>query len=642
MNRTTHRWSICKSGRLLTALLGTTLALLATGPAAAQQAKSWLPDAIIEQMEIRLQVTPDGRLETRQFRRIRLMSPMAFHQLADPRFLVDREFEELAIETARVLLPDGRMVDVPNRAKTLTTPDAVAQAPSFSQYSEWVVSMLGVEPGATLELQWVVRDRLKRRDYYEGVFVLGDRFPIQQATFSLELPARLPLELLALLPNGDPIPQQEPQHKAATTVYSWRLEQIPAAGGLPETAIYRFPFVAFSTAGGWEKLLQPAVKRIEEAAAVTGQSMLALLEPQGAGPQGVDRWISLVQGLSNRMRRVPQEVASPTLPLRDLATVWRLREATPFEMAQLTVCLLRAAGAPARLSLYLPWLGPPETLPSAMQLVSNYRIEIAGDEGPTLRFAPFATEPDSAPPALLGGGVCTLPQAGPIRVVPSVAKATDPLAQGDAAASTRAATPPAVLAGLWVTLRAKLKGSTLQMELQLRASGMANPWFRWNRLFAESAAKAALADMLIPGATIESVAVKSWGPAGSELVATGSVALPKGASVIDLGPLSNWLEPLVQSRLDPTAPPCPNCQVLYSSRVVLEGKGLSLAPTLASQPCAQALSSCVGATTAQTENGAVVSREFRAALGDEPGLLRGWLARFLADNRVRRVVVFAP
>lgn len=613
---------------------------LFAAPVRAQQPKAWKPDAVIEQMDVRLRVTPDGRQETRQYRRIRLLSPMAFHQLADPRFLVDREYEELAIEVARVHLPDGSVVDAPSRARTLTTPDAVAQAPSFSQFSEWVVSMVGVEPGSTLELQWVVRDRLKRRDHYEGLYLLGDRFPIDQATVSLELPAHLPLETLAIYPDGSGLPQQQPEHKAATTVYSWKLENIAAQGGLPETAIYRFPVVAFSTAGGWEKLLRPTIARIEEAASGTGRTILGVLEPHGATPQGQERWVALVSGLGNRMRRMPHEVVPAVLPPRDLGEVWRSREATPFEMAQLTVCVLKAAGANARLSLYLPWLGGPGAWPSAMQLVSQYRVEVASEEGPTLRFSPFATEPDPSPTALLGGSVCTLPEAGPITVVPTAVLPRSASQQGTQQRPERVAQDTAVLAGLWVNVRAYVKGGALLMEIQVRGTGAANPWFRWNRLFSEGAAKSALSDLLMQGCKVESVSVRSWGPAGSELVAVASAPLSKGVNLVDLGPLSGWLEPLVQGRLDTSAPPCPNCQVLYSSRVLLEGEGLSLTPPSAAGECLASPSSCTGSTITLLGSGVSVHRELRALLGDEAA--RRWLRTFLADNRGRGVLVYTP
>lgn len=581
----------------------------------------WQPDAVIERFETHIRVTPDGRMETRQVRHIRLTSPLAFNQLGDVRIGFDREFEELEIETARVVLPDGKVVDLPERGRIITTPDAVAACPSFAQYNEWVLAMVGVETGATLELSWVVRDRATRRDHYEALVVLGDRFPIVHAEVTLEVPARLPLERLALMPDGNPIPEKEPVHKAASTVWGWELKQIAASSGSLETALVRQPFVLFSTAGSWEKLLEPLQQRMAQAAEGVGPAILKAMESDlTKAPRGLPRSLAIVQGIAQRMRRVGHEVVPMALPVRDLALVWQTREATPLEMALLTLVALQADGVTARLQGYLPFL-PKGTfaVPAAFASWGSLRVAFQDALWGEFRLAPFAMDPDSTPSASLGQSLVATPAEGRVTITPLQEESQ------------------AAMAGVDVRTTVKAVGSSLKLEVQVRAWGAANPWYRWGRVFVEAQAKSAFADLVLEGITVDGVAARSWSPLESELRLTATLPATKGVVLADMLPLSGWLEPLVSAWMDKAVVPCSGCTLTYHSLVEVEETALAFTPGLPEGGCAER-QACFATHVTQGDGSRRVESELRVTGASSS--LPEVLARFLAAGRARSILVW--
>ncbi len=611
------------------------VAFLATAPVLANPsggaaAGTWPPDAIIEQFETHFRITADGRLQSEHYRKIRLESPLAFNQLTDTRLAYDREFEELALDVARIVLPDGTAIDVPPRAIVVTTPRQVPGAASFYTFSEWVITAVGARVGATLELRWRVSDRVARRQHFEGLVVLGDRFPISKAVVTLELPASLSLSTLARRATGEAIGGGPTVQKAAMTLYSWQLENIPAVHVAADSTVMGHAIVLFSTANSWQQLFDPLMKRVDEAAPVVGRAVSRTTKDGavvGAGAHGGA--METVAALAVRMRQMGHDVVPMSAAPRDLVTVWESRDATALEMALLTMAGLRSSGAEVWLEAFVPWIGAgklsPEEIPPSMSLLSGLRVVVDDPSWRELRFAPFASLPDAMPACALGGyGLRASLGEGKAVTFGAVKR---PCEVGGVDAATTISTG---------------KGRVL-VKVSARAWGVANHWFLMGGKFDEAKAKGMLgADFVLPGLQVKRVGVSSFSPLESVLEVHGELELPKAATFLaDLSPFAAALDTLAGTLLEAGAVRCVGCSLSYKSVVQVADR--SMVVTVGGKPSqCQSRTRCQQLTLSRDSEGLTIERFVWLVWNNGDEGSRNELARFRRANQSRSVMIYLP
>ena len=233
-------------------------------PGAAQRAEAAAPDAVIQLWEQQWTLEPDGTLRRREHKKIQMVTTRLERLLGDPRLDHCSGTDELIIHTAQTIRPDGTVQPVPAYAINLVGPDDVAGWPAYRDWRQTVISSVGIEPGAVVELDYEVVTRAGVVPWLEADLNLQDVQPITERIVSVTLPEGLPLHYR--LDRAQPVAAPA---EGATGEYVWRFTNLPAVPNEPQSPPWkescgRLRFTICPSAGTWAAAY---LTRVEQACA---------------------------------------------------------------------------------------------------------------------------------------------------------------------------------------------------------------------------------------------------------------------------------------------------------------------------------------------------------------------------------------
>ncbi len=152
-------------------------------------------DAIILRWEQYWEIKDDGQVVRREHKWIKLMNSRPIRRTADPRLDFCEGTDKLTIHTARTILPSGEVIDVPEYSFNIAAPDDVAGWPDYIAWQQTVVSFSGIEPGATLELDYEVTTQRGVLPWVSADIRLDDDYPVLKRIISISRPANVKLSV---------------------------------------------------------------------------------------------------------------------------------------------------------------------------------------------------------------------------------------------------------------------------------------------------------------------------------------------------------------------------------------------------------------------------------------------------------------
>ncbi|MHC4600458.1 MAG: DUF3857 domain-containing protein, partial [Planctomycetota bacterium] len=129
----------------------------------------------------------EGKRSERLYRLVKILRPHGQRLFADPRFPFDEAHETFRVIRARTRMRDGTIVNTPDNGINTVTPRSVAGAPAYASRREVVVSHVGIEMDALLELEIEIADRKGGRKGVDGVEIFGDRVPVLEKTLVVKV-----------------------------------------------------------------------------------------------------------------------------------------------------------------------------------------------------------------------------------------------------------------------------------------------------------------------------------------------------------------------------------------------------------------------------------------------------------------------
>jgi len=321
-------------------------------------------DAEMVRKDVFVLAEHDNTLTVRVRQEIRILSLYAVHFLCDRRILYDREQQELTILSASTRTPDGRTIDVPPKGINTSTPESAASAPDFAFLTETVVTFIAVEKGATLILEYELKDVRPWRTHSEGVFFLGEEnVPVLDGRLSVKVSARSKFHSLVFGPEGR-IATAEPELHRGHTVHTWTATDLPAYAPLPWNRFAVVPGVAFSTADSWEAVLRDVSSYAHEPA-------------PGDAPSERDPFAAITL-MRNSLRIVGHMTDFPLwAKLRPPDAVLASRRASPLEAAAVLSRRLANEGLAPRIVLASPFGMPEGQVPPCLGLMTDTFVEVA-------------------------------------------------------------------------------------------------------------------------------------------------------------------------------------------------------------------------------------------------------------------------
>ena len=301
-----------------------------------------MADAVTLYEEINYDIDSEGRVSRRFHRLQRIQTNWGMRRLTDLRVSWDSGRQTLEIPVCRTHLPDGSIVDTPPNGFNEVTPGSVSRCAAFLDIREMVISHVGVEPGAVLEIDYTVRDTKPPVVPASGRVFLQNRWPTVERRVSITTAGQ---ELSFTAPQGS---VQQNGESGSVTVKVNDLPGWPDEANGRNSADYlpSIVFVLGKDLSYLARLLNPLC----ENAMVVDDAMRAWLAQEDCDLETtrdltdedtIQRIAELVGG---RIRTVHLPLGDWARPPRPAAEIFAGACAIPWEKTLLLVALLRGAG----------------------------------------------------------------------------------------------------------------------------------------------------------------------------------------------------------------------------------------------------------------------------------------------------------
>lgn len=302
-------------------------------------------DGLVVREITTIRMLEDGRIERSETRAIKPYTEIVNSRGAfDPTLTWNDAEQTLEVTEAYTIMADGTRVEPAENSFVPNTDFGLAWAPDFARVRQQTVVQIGIEPGATAVLSYVVTDREPREQPLWGEADFHSWLPIAGREVTFELPDRVRLRYAGV---GCTL-QPEITRADGVTRYSFRLESIPAVNVAERSHAQPAGCrLVYSTAAGWEEVYGTLVDSLTASTTTTPDLADKARELAGGALLVEDRVATLhgfvLEGL--RTLRLPAEVSD--VPPRPAARVLETSAGTPVEKAALLAAMLRAVDVEA-------------------------------------------------------------------------------------------------------------------------------------------------------------------------------------------------------------------------------------------------------------------------------------------------------
>jgi hypothetical protein len=340
----------------MTMVLGACLAILGTSVCTAQDLQTFAAeapsardytdeDAVILHETIEWTLHEDGRVDhyTRHIRKYFTAYEVDGH--SDPRIPFDQDTQALEILSWRTVMASGQLVEKKDRSFNQVTPDAVRLTPDYTSAQEMVSTQLGMEPGAVVEREYVIKDLNDRGEGLSGIEFFQTRLPIMEKVVKITVPLGVDLRFQAMA--GAPRSRRDERETSAT--YTWRIENMPAVAprsvrGIEEECL---PHVVFSSIQSWDALAEDWNGRIEDCTQITDRLRADLEEIIRDAQDDADEVRLIHEALCDRVRGVDYVFPLVGSQCRPAEVVYETAYGHRLDRAVLLLAWLREAGIEA-------------------------------------------------------------------------------------------------------------------------------------------------------------------------------------------------------------------------------------------------------------------------------------------------------
>ncbi|MFH2010926.1 MAG: DUF3857 domain-containing protein [bacterium] len=335
--------------------------------------------------EVRIRVDAQGRVERSVRERQRVLTDRGADVHCDPRTTYDRRRQAFTVRTAETRMRSGARVRTPPSGVNTVTPRSLALAPAYSDITDTVVSLLGIEPGAVTELHTRLTDHRAGAQPFGGVEPVGDVGPMQRLVISVELPAGRTLRHECV---RCPAVRAVVRRSAAGLSYTWTFGRLPSVNlyetvrgaGRAAPSTRALPRLVYSVATDWRAALGPLAAAFR-AATELSPSLQALAHRLGKGKKTpAERLQAAARFVSRSLVSVRLDALRHGLLPAAAAAVARRGYGHRLDKSALLLALLRALKVPAKPVLVGGQYGFSPRVPAVAQL-DRLWIEARTDEG---------------------------------------------------------------------------------------------------------------------------------------------------------------------------------------------------------------------------------------------------------------------
>ena len=278
--------------------------------------------------------------------RICLLTHEGVKDYGEVQWPYDTELEELHLDYARTITPDGREVVPAPSAIHEVTPPFLQDAPMYSSVKLFTVSMPALEPGAIIDWQMTIRDKEGAPEELmpelSTIWYFAWEIPVQRSHLVVEVPEGTSLRWQAKGIDIEPTVQTAP----GTIIYEFTKTDIPAITYEPYMPDLRAlsPLLVVSTYDSWDEIAAWYADLAEDRYQ-TSSELLAKVEELTSGIQTPSDKISAIYDFVARdVRYVALEFGLGGWQPHPASEVFANRYGDCKDQATLLITMLRAAG----------------------------------------------------------------------------------------------------------------------------------------------------------------------------------------------------------------------------------------------------------------------------------------------------------
>jgi hypothetical protein len=305
-------------------------------------------DAVYLQISKEYTLNPDGSMDYRYIKKLKLQTYRSFNSLYGETFIVyNPDHQKLKINDVYTIMADGKKVVSPSNAFNEVLPGFAANAPAYNNLREMVITHPGTERNAVLNLDYQLHSEKGFYPALMGNDLLAEYEPVKELTVKVRVPVSAKLSFSLLNINSEPVVTNEEGFR----VYTWTLKDIPAI--TPEefqkSGYDLYPRLIFSTADDRESLYSGFLKQIAFGYMVSEEMKKAVGTIITENKEETDIILKLQEKVVNEFRLTPVPLRYTGFTCRNAPETWKSNGGTLAEKAILLVTLLREAGMGAEL-----------------------------------------------------------------------------------------------------------------------------------------------------------------------------------------------------------------------------------------------------------------------------------------------------
>lgn len=338
-------------------------------------------DARFLEKEIRYTVHADGSWEKEYRHRLRLDSYNSFNAMYGETFIVyNPDFQTLDILKSETVMKDGKKVASPANAFNEVLPADAHNFVHLSHMREMVVTHIGLECGAVVELHYRLKTKPGFMPWFSTLERVCEDAPVDSLVVHFDVPASTPLQYGLFNLTAQPEIKKDDSKKEA--VFIWK--NLPAYNAAIFLGEKLRASLVFSTAPGWDAIFP----NNDVLGALPEQLLKAAQELKTANPHE-DEFLFLLQEMFQQaLTTCSMSVKDSGLLIRPAETIYRSGYATELEKTLFLVRLLKELNYPSQI-VGLPMFGHiQENVPAPEQL-GSLSLAVKKSNGETVFIDPL-------------------------------------------------------------------------------------------------------------------------------------------------------------------------------------------------------------------------------------------------------------
>jgi len=300
-------------------------------------------DAVYLQISKEYTLNPDGSMDYRYIKKLKLQTYRSFNSLYGETFIVyNPDHQKLKINEVYTIMADGKKVVSPANAFNEVLPGFAANAPAYNNLREMVITHPGTERNAVLNLDYQLHSDKGFYPALMGNEVLAEYEPVKELTVKVRVPISVTLNfsLLNIIYNAKLY--DDGNYK----VYSWTFKDIPAiaAEEFQKSGYDLYPRLIFSTAKDRESIYSGFTDQPAFIYQVSDEMKKAVGTILSENNEETDVILKIQEKVVNEFRLTPVPLRYTGFICRSAPETWKSNGGTLSEKVILLVALLKEAG----------------------------------------------------------------------------------------------------------------------------------------------------------------------------------------------------------------------------------------------------------------------------------------------------------